>query len=99
MALACDFGLVSPGQPGYQARGLIAAAECEPVSPSDELNTSLLQFGTWNIQGKPLELALTALHDFRVDLHAIAFQEVGGSVKMIPNCPSMCLNVRDMSCS
>ena len=31
-----------------------------------------------DIQGKPLELAISALHDFNLDLHAVAFQEVGG---------------------
>lgn len=67
---------VSLGLPGYQARRG-PAAEGEPVSPRDELNSGLLQLGTWNIQGKPLELAVSALHDFGVDLHLVAFQEVG----------------------
>lgn len=54
-----------------------SAAEGEPVSPDNELNNSLLELGTWNIQGKSFEHAITVLQDFSLDLHALALQEVG----------------------
>ena len=38
----------------------------------------MFQLGAWNIQGKPLESAMSVLHDFAVDLHVIGLQEVGG---------------------
>ena len=71
---------VSLAKPGCQARPPNVPAEGEPVSPCDELNHSVLQLATWNIQGKPLELAVTALHGFQLDLQVVAFQEVGRAI-------------------
>lgn len=48
------------------------------MSPTVQLASDLFQLGAWNIQGKPLELAMSALHDFAVDLHVVGLQEVGG---------------------
>jgi hypothetical protein len=42
------------------------------------LNTSLLQLGAWNLQGKTSDSAIDVLHDFGMDLHVLALQEVGG---------------------
>lgn len=62
--------------PPYQLGA--ALAEGESVSPDDELKNSLLQFRAWNIQGKTVACANNTLGDFSMDLHALAFQEVGG---------------------
>ena len=64
--------------PGYQERGPALATEREPVSQPVQRDSSLFQLCAWNIQGKPLELATSVLHDFVVDLHVVALQEVGG---------------------
>ena len=67
---------VSPpsGNPGRVSH----FAEGELVSPRDGLNTSLLQLGAWNLQGKTSDSALDVLHDLGMELHVLALQEVGG---------------------
>ena len=67
---------VSPSPPGNQLGLDDTEGVAEP--PGDELKDGLFQLGAWNIQGKTVKSALATLSDFSVDLHVVAFQEVGG---------------------
>eukprot|EP00438_Fugacium_kawagutii_P029956 Skav226338 [mRNA] locus=scaffold3640:56391:60839:+ [translate_table: standard] len=78
-------------QKAWQTHLGATVAEGALEAPDDEfasaLSMELLQVGTWNVQGKPAATAIDVCHDFGLDFHVLALQEVGGSNRQTPGVP------------